>query len=47
MEILATIAIYSLAVMAVIMIAFPLYLLGGFDFIFRSKKRKSEEVEKV
>lgn len=46
METLATIAIYSIGVMLIIMLVFMTF---SFDFpdILRSKKRKSEEAGKV
>ena len=47
METLATIAIYSIGVMTIIMMLFMAFSFGGFVDIFRSKKRKSEEVGKV
>ena len=47
METLATIAIYSIGVMTIIMMLFMAFSFGGFADIFPSKKRKSEEVEKV
>ena len=47
METLATIAIYSLAAMLIIIVVFTAYLFGGFSEIFHSKKRKSEKVGEV
>ena len=47
METLATIAIYSLAAMLVIMVVLSIYVVGGFDNIFRSKKHKSRKVSEI